>query len=63
MNLKEKEKENFHLPRQFSEECYNVIEVFQRERNVNIPMHVWDLQGHVIVFMCNQKQDMKKLSL
>ncbi len=44
-NLKEKEKENFHLPRQFNEECYNVIEVFQRERNVNIPMHVWDLQG------------------
>jgi hypothetical protein len=41
MNLKEK----FHLLRQFSEECYNVIKVFQRETNVNIPMHVWDLQG------------------
>lgn len=45
MNLKEKETEKFHLPKQFSEECYNVIKVFQMERNVNTPMHVWDLQG------------------
>jgi hypothetical protein len=45
MNLKEKETEKFHLPKQFSEECYHVIKVFQMERNVNTPMHVWDLQG------------------
>jgi hypothetical protein len=45
MNLKEKEKDKFHPLRQSNEECYNVIGAFQRQRNVNTPMHVWDLQG------------------
>jgi hypothetical protein len=45
MNFKKKEKDTFHLLRQSNEECYNVIGVFQRQRNVNTPMHVWDLQG------------------
>jgi hypothetical protein len=33
----------FHLPKLFNENYYNVIEVFQGERNINVVMHVRDL--------------------
>jgi phosphoglycerate-specific signal transduction histidine kinase len=47
-----------HFLKQFNEECYNVIQAFQRERNINIAIHVKDLnaQGNGIYVHQNKKQ-------
>jgi hypothetical protein len=40
------EKHNkFNLPKQFNENCYNVIQTFQREKNINLSIHVRDLNA------------------
>jgi hypothetical protein len=40
------EKHNkFNLPKQFNENCYNVIQTFQREKNITLLIHVRDLNA------------------
>ncbi len=39
------ERDRFHLPKQYNEDYYNVIEAFQGERRINVPIHVRDLQA------------------
>jgi len=36
--------DKLHLPKWFNEDCYNVIEVFHGDRNINAPIHLKDLQ-------------------
>ncbi len=48
-----------HFLKQFNEECYNVIQAFQRERNINVAQHVKDLnaQGDGIYVHQNKEQE------
>jgi hypothetical protein len=34
-----------NLPRHFNEDCYNVLQTFQREKNINLSIHVRDLNA------------------
>ncbi len=42
-DLTYEKKEYFHLPRQYTQEYYKLIEVFQGEKNINIPLHTRDV--------------------
>jgi hypothetical protein len=35
-----KDWDKFHLPIYLNEECYNAIETFQGQRNINIPIQM-----------------------
>jgi hypothetical protein len=37
------EKERFHLPLHFNQECYDAIEAFQGEKAINVPFHMQDV--------------------
>ncbi len=37
--------DKFHLPKQFNENCYNTIKVFQGEKNINDLLHMKDLNA------------------
>jgi len=47
---------NFHLPKLFSDNYYNVIKAFQGERNINVVMHVRDLLVERDGVQQNEKQ-------
>jgi hypothetical protein len=42
-DLKYEKKECYHLPCQYPREYYELIEVFQGENNVNVPLHTMDV--------------------
>jgi hypothetical protein len=39
------EQDRLHLPKQYIDDYYNVIEAFQGKRRINVPIHVRDLQA------------------
>jgi len=43
LELSFEEKERFHLPFHFNQECYNAIEAFQGETVINVPFHMWNV--------------------
>jgi len=49
-----------HFPKQFNEECYNVIQAFQRERNINIAIHVKDLNAQGDGIYVHQKKEQEE---
>ncbi len=58
-DLSSKEPNKFHFLKQFNEKCYKVIQAFQRERNINVAIHVRDLnaQGDGIYVHQNKEQE------
>jgi hypothetical protein len=45
-----------HFLKQFNEKCYNVIQAFQRERNIKVAIHVRDLNAQGDGILCTSKQ-------
>jgi hypothetical protein len=43
MNIEERNM--FHLPRQFNENYYNAIEMFQGEITIDVPLHIKNLHA------------------
>jgi len=38
------ERDKLHLLKWFNADCHNVIEVFNGDKNINVPIHLKDLQ-------------------
>jgi hypothetical protein len=41
--LKYEKKEHFHLPCEYTWKYYELIEVFRGEKNINVPLHIKDV--------------------
>ncbi len=44
-DLKHEENECYHLPHQYTRQYYELIEDFQGEKNVNVPIHTRDVNA------------------